>query len=390
MFYFIISLFIFSTAIFIYALSKIKKMESKQSSDGDIEKEYGTTKGYDVQKAIKEDPNNPKHYFNMARVYFSQSQDEKALPYFQKAKLLGMNDIDLFVQYSSSLRVLKRHEEAQAVLEEGLKIYPDNPDLTQYLASTWYELGRKEEALELYARGKELEKKEEIDLLTESVRENPEDIFTHFRLAEAYVEEDEYDQAVAIIASLYDSGSRNKETFIVYTHILLDKGDFAEALVRCEEGLERYPENDTLNGARAQLLAELGRDEEAEKAFLKTIALVSPQESALIRSDYANFLGSVKRYEEAVKYYLEAIEIDPEDELTIANYACTLSRMGKHTEAIYMFGKVKDENTFWLIHSVAWYKSLLALGKDEEAKNMMDNIKKIYDEVNIQEIMEVE
>jgi tetratricopeptide (TPR) repeat protein len=87
-------------------------------------------------------------------------------------------------------------------------------------------------------------------------------------------------------------------------------------------------------GNYANFLKDIRKQyDEAQKYYLK--ALEIDPEKATINGNYANFLFDIKKqYDEAQKYYLKALEIDPENADINGNYAKHLIICNKRDEAI--------------------------------------------------------
>ncbi|MEI4551121.1 tetratricopeptide repeat protein [Pseudoalteromonas spongiae] len=97
-------------------------------------------------------------------------------------------------------------------------------------------------------------------------------------------------------------------------------------------GLEQFPKSHELIGNYALFLKSDKKDyEHAEKYYLKAIEL-DPNHVNNI-GNYATFLSDIKKdFEQAEKYYLKAIELDPNNATHIGNYANFLADVKKDYE----------------------------------------------------------
>jgi tetratricopeptide (TPR) repeat protein len=112
-------------------------------------------------------------------------------------------------------------------------------------------------------------------------------------------------------------------------------------------------------------LSNLGKDEEALKAFEKAIEINPTDPEAWYNKGVA--LGKLGKNEEALKAFEKAIEINPTDPEAWYNKGVTLSKLGKDEEALKAFEKAIEINPNY---DKAWYNKGVALGKlgkDEEA-----------------------
>ncbi len=110
-------------------------------------------------KQLEEEPENPYVHYNLGQTYKMMGRFEQSAARFQLAMdMLKRDRADTGIPYFANLyfalpdvlRVLKRFDEAQQWLEEGLRIYPDFPDLHFTLGSLFLDQERFEEACRAY------------------------------------------------------------------------------------------------------------------------------------------------------------------------------------------------------------------------------------------------
>src|SRR5207248_7075998 len=105
----------------------------------------------------------------------------------------------------------------------------------------------------------------------------------------------------------------------------------AEALAASEEALRLAPELPEAHVSRANVLAVLGRKDEADEAFRKATALGPGLRDAWY--SYARFLFSVARYAESVRAYEEAARLNPDDYDALTLAAMPYEKMGEAEKA---------------------------------------------------------
>lgn len=99
-----------------------------------------------LQNALSH-PNEPKAWLELARCYSFLGRDQEALPCFEKALEAGHENLSeseqphLFLHWGSSLRNLRRLDEAHDILLRGASLYPEVKALKAYLALTQYDRG---------------------------------------------------------------------------------------------------------------------------------------------------------------------------------------------------------------------------------------------------------
>lgn len=105
---------------------------------------------YHVQ--TQRDPSDPKGWFEYAGAFDFLGREAEALPFYQKALKLGVENLPydeqprLYVQMGSTLRNLKRFDEAKQLLTKGIEQYPKVEALKLFLALVEYSLGNNKEA----------------------------------------------------------------------------------------------------------------------------------------------------------------------------------------------------------------------------------------------------
>ncbi|HIZ87843.1 MAG TPA: helix-turn-helix domain-containing protein, partial [Candidatus Coprenecus pullistercoris] len=170
-----------------------------------------------------------------------------------------------------------------------------------------------------------------------------------------YIRKDSTGLATAV--EILDYGRETSDTYFLYTGTLMLAymhhclGDDRTAL-ECIQKLEQWPEHST--GANsyeplyASVLANLDQDTEAERIFLHCLGQHGNDDRSLqieTLAGYGNFLSDNGRLHEAVKYYLEGLELTERYGLYFYGYniykelADTYSAMGQYSLAMEYLGK---------------------------------------------------
>jgi tetratricopeptide (TPR) repeat protein len=155
----------------------------------------------------------------------------------------------------------------------------------------------------------------------------------------------------------------------------------------------RYSRQDIFQGARGGgfdsndvwgwrnkggALYSLGKYDEAIKCYDKAIEI--DPDNPVVWNNKGLALNSLGKYDEAITSYDKAIEIDPDDADTWNNKGLALNSLGKYDEAITSYDKAieidPDDADTWNNKGLA----LNSLGKYDEAKKCYDRSKKLgYD-----------
>ena len=126
---------------------------------------------------------------------------------------------------------------------------------------------------------------------------------------------------------------------------------------------------------KAASLETLGRHEEAIRYYDE--ALQIEPHNVIVLNNKGNTLNGLGRHEEAINYYDKALEIDPGYVGALNNKGFSLVNLGRYEEAILYFDKAleidpRHENA---LHNRA--NSLHSLGHDEEAIRYFDKVLEI-------------
>ena len=109
----------------------------------------------EFERVAASDPSNVAAFGNIAWIYMTSGQENKAIAVYDKAMLLSPRDPNLaFWLHNKALAlvVLGRDAEASALLTQALTLSPTNRDMLGAQAATLANLGRDDEAREVYQR----------------------------------------------------------------------------------------------------------------------------------------------------------------------------------------------------------------------------------------------
>ena len=164
--------------------------------------------------------------------------------------------------------------------------------------------------------------------------------------------------------SLYDLG-RKEEALKAYQKAIELKPNNQKAWKKYEKAIEFKPDDYESWLKKGNFLDELGRKEEALKAYQKAIEL--KPDNDVTWNNIGKVLDDLYRKEEALKAYQKAIELNPDDDVTWNNIGCVLDDLGRKEEALKAYQKAIELNPD---DDVTWNnigKVLDDLGRKEEA-----------------------
>ncbi len=104
------------------------------------------------KQLIQEDPEDGFLHYQCAWSHDAMGYEKEAVPYYEKAIHLGLNDNDLqgaYIGLGSTYRSLGEYEESQSVFRKGIERFPDNKAMTVFYSMTLYNLKEHSKAMEL-------------------------------------------------------------------------------------------------------------------------------------------------------------------------------------------------------------------------------------------------
>jgi hypothetical protein len=139
-------------------------------------------------------------------------------------------------------------------------------------------------------------------------------------LAECYIKQDKYEEAYRILKEHLEKKEANViediSTFLNFIRCCMETEREAEATVTLNKALELYPDNIRLLSILAIKYAEESKNEEAKEITEKLFRLIDEANDSYIDNaeslfQTAQYLSLKSDIEEALKYYLKILSIDP-------------------------------------------------------------------------------
>lgn len=283
----------------------------------------------EYESALKLDPESNNIYWRIAEVYFELQQYDKAIKYFEQADkddasvVVGLADAywsqgnqnesiailteatkkfddvpKVYAYLGYYLFETAQYEEAIKILEQALSLSEDYGEKTLFnLASSHYELGHLDKALEYYQKVIEL---------------FPDSAFTYRRIGFIYYEQDKLDDAIKIWQQMIpidvDDPTGSHETLALGYRA---KGDFKAALNEIRYVISLVPTDGTVYNLEGIILQDMNEQAAALAAFERAVELGN--EFALI--NLAEGHQDLGHFDEATRYaesYIEAAKYNEE------------------------------------------------------------------------------
>jgi len=142
---------------------------------------------------------------------------------------------------------------------------------------------------------------------------------------------------VFTIALLGSSANAEKESVEVNNYLIhaedeIENGNFDKALEYYDQAIQKYPSFVESYAYKAELLEELKRSDEAISEYEEALK-IEPNNITIVL-DFMNLYYSHDNFEEAAKLLDKAVALDPKHSIALYNRACVYSILNKKGEAI--------------------------------------------------------
>ena len=243
------------------------------------------------KKAIKIRPKDAISYYNIGSIYQIQNKHEQACDYFEKAYHLDNQENYLISLALSELKSMQLEKAAKHY--KALAILHPEKDSFQYNLASCYELMRDFQSA--------------INIMKLLLARNPKSITMAQKLANLYIETRNFRQAKDLYDSIILKASPSSEVLYQYAILSTQLYDTGTAEKIFKKVIKMNPENAVAHKDLGVIYLNQRLFDYAEDEF--RIAMeIAPNDFDII-FEYANYLYSVSKYQEADKYYDKALAI---------------------------------------------------------------------------------
>lgn len=190
------------------------------------------------------------------------------------------------------------------------------------------------------------------------------DVEEYLMIIDYYMMNDRIDEALKAYNSASKLHGGDPELVLMKARIDIAQGNFKQALKRLEPISELLSDNCDYYLTKAAAILELDNDADVIDLFnkaLETIGDGTPDEMYDIFSDIASIYEHVHQYENAVLFYKKALEFADDDAVElIFKIGFCIECLGRWDEAIKYYNEAIDINPF---SELAWYNIGIAYGR---------------------------
>jgi len=181
-----------------------------------------------INYAIEMNPANQEYYYNKAICYMQNRDTVNAISSLEKAILDGYDSIKAITQYVDLLVAINDQEKALTVINQGLRVDPENPDLNTAYA-------RLLKNQKQFRRAK--------DILFEILKEDENNYKAYAALSEVYLDTYLYDSVLYYANRAIKLNENYLQSYYTKATVYERKQNYHSALNIYEQVLDIDPEN---------------------------------------------------------------------------------------------------------------------------------------------------
>ena len=276
-----------------------------------------------------------KYYFKKEKSYFAEYNCRKSIYYLDKILALDKDNVDALLFKGIDYAYLSDKENSMCCFDEAFKIDPGNLKICFKKAIALYHLNEFSLSIELFEK------------LLEYF---PDFVPILNYIGQCYINLDDYDCALRYFNEALRYDEKNIEILVNIAGCYHDLGRYDEAL-----------------------------------AYLNK-SLTFDSKNSLIFAQFSNVYMHTGDYKSANRYIDLALEQQPEDLALQISKNLILAYLGKNTESVEGFQKIKegyfDDNGIIQLWYLYFGKALNAMGNSDEALKIFDEYLEKYSFLN--------
>lgn len=281
-----------------------------------------------IQQALQINGEDAMLYTKIAGLYSDIGSYEDALAAYKKAIKLRPNDAFIYISMGNILQTIGDYQNAYNAFKHAQQIYPEYKYNYLNLANIEYFRKNYKNATENY---------------NAFLSAYPEHMEASENLANVYMLSEQPEKACEIYTNIYKKYPSAFTEFEKYGMALFDTKQYQAASEILEKALVGSEDNENINARLALTYQQLGENEKSLKYFEKTFQ-INPNLVAL-KFDYANLLGNLGKYDNAVEQYKSYITVFPEDANAYKNLGIVYKKLDNNDLALFNFEKAYSKDS---------------------------------------------
>lgn len=281
-----------------------------------------------IKQALDINGEDAMLYTKIAGLYADIGDYAQALSAYKKAVKLRPNDAFIYISMGNILQTMGDYDTAYKSFKQAQDLYPEYKYNYLNLANIEYFRKNYPEAIEYY------------NLFLSSYPDHKE---ASENLANVYYIEHNPEKACEIYANIYKKYPSAFTDYDKYGMALFDTKQYKAAAEMLEKALVDDENNEVVNAKLALTYQNLNDNYKSLEYFKKTFE-INPQLTSL-KFDYANLLGNMGKYDEAIAQYKDYIAAFPDDADAYRNLGLVYKSMNNNELALFNFEKAYSKDS---------------------------------------------
>jgi tetratricopeptide (TPR) repeat protein len=269
-----------------------------------------------LQEAIELRPGQPNLLMELGWVHSDELRHEEALAWFDRTLTVDPGYGRALAWRGTTLRWLRRFDQAQTALQEAIELRPDHTDLLVEMGWVHGDQLRHEEALTWFQRA--------LDI-------NPRDSWALQSSVAALRSLRRFDQAETAAREAIGQRPDEPDLLVAMGWVHSEQLRHEEALTWFQRALDLNPRHSLAHRSQLTELRSLRRFDHAEAAAREAIRLCPDEAGLVVELGWVH--GEQNRCEEALTWFQRALDIDPRHSWAHKSLVLTLRRLRRYDEA---------------------------------------------------------
>lgn len=271
-------------------------------------------------------PRNAETQFNLIRAYLQAHRTTDALNAAHELSAAHKSDVQLHFTLGVLLAEAKQYKTAQLELEQANALQPETFEILHNLGQT-------------YLRERDFAKADIA--LNRALKLNPQSADTLYLLAQDYFDQSRPVDALDLLVRAHKLAPENTDVIFLMARVSMTQNYFEDAIPLLESGLKIAPNRPDLHAALGESYFMSGKVDSAVTEFKKLIELDPSAASYAFMGLSYRHLG---RFDEALKYFNEGLNLDSKNTSCLFNVGYIQERKGNYALAEGLFQQVLRSN----------------------------------------------
>jgi tetratricopeptide (TPR) repeat protein len=245
----------------------------------------------------------------LGETYEAKGEWREAAGWYEKWTQAAPEDGNAFLALGSARFNLGEVERTVAAYERAGTLGASSAEMDAHLGLAYFELAQHEEA---------------AVHLQDAVRQTPEDLRLQRALGLAYFELGRYEEASGHLQNAVDQDAEDIQLRRALGLAYFELGRYEDTVAHLQDAVGQYPEDFQLQRALGLALNNLGQSDQAAEHLNKAVAVGADRPGKDLTDVYyvlGGYYFGEQDYEQAISFYEQAQEVDPEGKAVWADEA---------------------------------------------------------------------